>query len=137
MAYQLDFQISYRYQTTKDGISIPVVLASGNQLIECWTKLDTGAEYCLFQRRVADALGLDVESGDPKWMGTLTGSLLSYGHEVSIQTFDLVFDATVYFAAEYDIPRNLLGRHGWLQMLRVGLIDHDEIIYLSAYNEAE
>jgi len=70
-------------------------------------------------------------------MRTLTGEFPSYGHEVTLQTFDFAFDAIAYFAADYDIPRNLLGRHGWLQMLRLGLIDYDETLYLSPYNEPE
>jgi len=134
MGYQLDFQIHYRYETTRDGIALPIVLSSGGRVTDCWAKLDTGAEYCLFQRSVAELIDLEVEKGEPKRLSTLTGSLLAYGHTVTLQTFDLAFDSLVYFAADYDIPRNLLGRHGWLQMLRVGLIDHDEMIYLSPYD---
>lgn len=33
------------------------------------------------------------------------------------------------------ISRNLLGQHGWLEQIRMGLIDHDEILYVSPYNE--
>lgn len=137
MAHQLNFKLRYRYQTTKDGISIPTVLTVGDRSIECDAKLDPGAQYCVFQRRLADALGLDLESGHFMRMGALVGEFTSYGHEVTLQTFDFVSDSMVYFAAEYDIPRNLLGRHGWLQMLRLGLIDYDETLYLSSYNEPE
>jgi hypothetical protein len=134
MTHNLTFKLGYRYETAKDGISIPTLLTVGERFIECDAKLDTGAEYCLFQRKVAEALGLDLEQGSPLRMGTLTSSFLAYGHEVTLQTFDLAFDSLVYFAADYDIPRNLLGRHGWLHLLRVGLIDYDEMIYLSPYH---
>jgi hypothetical protein len=137
MVHQLDFQIYYRYETTREGIALPVVLSYGKRITDCWAKLDTGAEYCLFQRSVAELLDLEVDKGEPKRMNTLTGSLLAYGHTVTLQTFETSFDSLVYFAADYDIPRNLLGRHGWLQMLRIGLIDHDEMIYLSPYHNLE
>lgn len=137
MPHQLNFKMSYRYQSLKGGIVIPAVLTVGELSVDCDAKIDTGAEYCLFERDVGEALELDLESGHPLKMVTLSGSIPTYGHEVTLQTFDFHFDVMVYFAAEYGTSRNFLGRHGWLQMLRVGLIDHDEIIYLSAYNEAE
>jgi hypothetical protein len=33
------------------------------------------------------------------------------------------------------LPRNLLGKLGWLQQIRFGLVDYDEMIYLSDYND--
>ncbi len=43
--------------------------------------------------------------------------------------------STVYFAEYYGLPRNLLGKFGWLQQIRFGLVDYDEMIYLSDYND--
>jgi hypothetical protein len=133
MAQHLGFDIEYHYSSTKGGILIPVALAVGDTFVESEARVDTGAEHYLFERDVADALGLEVEGGRPMRMRTLTGSLLSFGHEVTLQTFDLSFFVTVYFAQDYGLARNLLGRQGWLQLVHIGLRDYEETLYLSAY----
>jgi hypothetical protein len=40
----------------------------------------------------------------------------------------------VYFAADEHIKKNLLGRIGWLDRVRIGLIDYDHEIYLGPYD---
>jgi hypothetical protein len=40
----------------------------------------------------------------------------------------------VYFFADERINKNLLGRTGWLDRIRLGLIDHDCELYVAAYN---
>jgi hypothetical protein len=59
MSHQLDFKISYQYQSAKGGVSIPITLTVGSRAVECFAKIDTGSEYCLFQRKLADKLLLD------------------------------------------------------------------------------
>ncbi|MCI0388584.1 MAG: hypothetical protein MOB07_07435 [Acidobacteria bacterium] len=56
-----------------------------------------------------------------------------YGHFVTLESLGMEFDAVVYFAKDQGFNRNLLGRHGWLQQLRIGLIDYDGLLYLSRY----
>jgi len=41
----------------------------------------------------------------------------------------------VYFFAESGIARNVLGRRGWLDRLRFGLVDYDQAIYIAEYNK--
>ena len=47
----------------------------------------------------------------------------------------LEFDSVVYFFADAGIRRNALGQRGWLDRLRLGLVDHDQVVYLAGYNE--
>jgi hypothetical protein len=135
MSHQLDFKISYQYQSTKGGLSIPTTITIGQPTVECFAKIDTGSEYCLFQRKLADKLSLDLESGHLLTMETLTGVFKAYGHEVTLITLGLAFEVTVYFAADYGLSRNLLGRNGWLQQVNLGLCDYEEMLYLSPYDE--
>jgi len=44
-------------------------------------------------------------------------------------------NALVYFYEEPAIARNVLGRSGWLDRVRLGLVDYDSLLYLSAYDE--
>ncbi|MGH9898970.1 MAG: hypothetical protein ACRD4L_08995 [Pyrinomonadaceae bacterium] len=135
MAFQLSFQSRHKYSTRDSGLTVRTILSNGMQLVHCVASVDTGASVCLFQRELADILHLDLESGHLIRLSTLVGPLLAFGHEIVLQTFDLAFQTTVYFSANYGQERNLLGRFGWLQQVRLGIIDYDEDLYLGAYND--
>ena len=97
-------------------------------------KLDTGSDLCVFNRVYADLLDFKLERGRARRIRTAAGSFLAYGHEVKISVKDLEWDATVYFAEPVDFPVNVVGRSGFLDHLRLGLIDYDRILYLADYN---
>ena len=130
----LRFQHTFSYPLNRSGIIVPAFLSSGALETEVLAKVDIGAEVCLFERNVALALDLDVESGEPMWLETLTGNFLAYGHEVTLTIFEMSFVLTVYFAANDSINRNLLGR-SWLRLTRMGVVDYEGKLYLSAYDE--
>ncbi len=58
----------------------------------------------------------------------------AYGHEVEIDVLGIVTQSVVYFFAEPSIRKNVLGRSGWLDRVRLGLVDHDRELYLAAYD---
>ena len=132
MAYQLNFTVRYKYNSAEVGITIPVALKTGNLIAEVEAKLDTGAEPCIFQREIADLLGLELAAGIPLRMGSLAGTLPTFGHRVVIQAFDFSFESTVYFAAIYGLPRNLLGRRGFLEHLDFGLTLSSDTAYFNS-----
>ncbi len=45
------------------------------------------------------------------------------------------FSYDLYFPAYQQIPRNLLGRQGFLQRLRFGLDDYEGFVYLSHHDD--
>jgi hypothetical protein len=47
----------------------------------------------------------------------------------------LEWQAVVYFAAEKEFEVNLVGRVGFLDRLRVGVVDYEQLLYLGAYDE--
>jgi len=118
-----------------DAIIIPVILRLGNAAARTDAYLDTGATFCVFKRSLAEPLGLEVETGEPIRLSTVTGSFDAYGHTVTLETLGYSFDVTVYFAAHESFSRNVLGRRGWLDHLRLGLIEYDSKLYLSRYSE--
>ena len=97
-------------------------------------KLDTGSDLCVFNRIYADLLNLELESGTAQSIRTASGSFLTYGHELKISVKDLEWEATVYFAEPADFPVNVVGRKGFLDHLRLGVIDYDQVLYLADYN---
>lgn len=135
MSFQLNFSHRHKYQYLEAGITLDVVLSYGGNEFQCKAKVDIGAQYCLFSREVGELLGIDVENGVRQDFRTLTGALTAFGHELTIGTLGELFHTTVYFAKEYNLPRNLLSRQGWLQLVRLAIIDYDEELYLNLYND--
>jgi len=135
MSYQLTFAERFVYDATESGITVPTILTSGARSVHADAKIDTGSQFCIFAREIGERLGLDIESGLPKEMGTLVGQMTTFGHEVTLETFGFLFSTVVFFAQQRKLPRNLLGRAGWLQMIRLAVIDYDREIYLSLYDD--
>lgn len=133
MAHQLTFALRETYDTRLEGITIEARLVSAEHSVICQAKIDTGGQVCLFMREIAETLSIDVDTGHRRAFNTLGGSLIAYGHNVRLQTLGLEFDSLIYFAADYGLPRNLLGREGWLQKVRLAIIDYDSALYLSPY----
>ena len=79
-------------------------------------------------------LNLDIEAGEPITFQTASGRVRTFGHTVGIEVLNLKFESMVYFFADEEIEKNLLGRSGWLDRVRFGLIDYDRKFYLSAYD---
>lgn len=135
MSHQLAFNLLHEYDPTQSGIDVEVVLRVAGVSQRIAAKLDTGATFCIFQREYGEALGFEIESGQPEWIGAATGAFLVYGHPVTLAALGLQFDVIAYFAARYDFSRNVLGRYGWLQQVRIGLVDYEGKLYVSAYDD--
>lgn len=135
MSFPLNFAQRYQYDSLEAGITLDTILRYGNEEFQCKAKVDTGAQYCLFKREIGEVLGIEIESGIKRDLGTLRGPLTTFGHELTLGTLGFFFDTTVYFAKDEGLPRNLLGRHGWLMLLRLAIIDYDAEIYLSRYDD--
>jgi hypothetical protein len=135
MSETLEFALSYDYDTLQLGITVPVTLKFGANSRDFSAKIDTGAAHCVFERRHAVRLGIDVESGESLKFGTPTGSFEAYGHELTVSVLGIETVSTVYFAAEEFFTRNVLGRQGWLDRIKLGLVDYEGKLFLSSYNE--
>lgn len=133
MAQSLRFDVSYNYAPA-DGIEVPIELRVGERKVELLARLDTGSAHCIFERRYADALGLDIESGRPQRFRTMAGSFVAWEHEVILHTFGIEFSAVVFFAHEPEFNRSFVGRSGWLNRLRIAIVDYDRLLLLSAYD---
>lgn len=135
MDYQLHFSDRHTYDSRPEGITIPVALKAGGIKVELLAKIDTGASDCLFERSYGEALGLRIEAGIRETYSTANSRFEAYGHEISIQVLDIETTATAYFFADPSIERNVLGRRGWLDRLRFGLVDYEQVVYIAGYNE--
>lgn len=132
---RLTFEREYAYNIEADGIELPVALSTLNETIELLAKLDTGATNCIFAREVGEALGFHIESGEIRRFSTATGSFTTYGHGVTLRCLGVEVDTEVYFAVDLDFQRNVLGRRGWLEQVRLALIDYERRLFVSPYSK--
>lgn len=135
MTENINFDELYFYDTLKKGITVPVYLKYDGQITDLKAKIDTGAENCIFERKHGELLGIEIESGELQTFSTATSNFLTYAHEVTINVLDVETVSTVYFAKEESFTRNVLGRQGWLDRVKLGLIDYEGKLFLSEYNK--
>jgi predicted aspartyl protease len=133
MPVSLAFDAAHHYADALDGIEVPITLCIGRQSVDLLAKLDTGAAHCIFERKYAEMLGVDVDSGRLQRFRTVAGSFVAYQHEVTIQTLGIEFSAAVFFAQDSTFNRNFLGRSGWLDRLRIAIVDYDRLLFMSPY----
>lgn len=133
MAYTLEFDNEILFNLNKTGIEVPVWLYHGDAAVSFNAKLDTGASSCIFERIHGEMLGLEIENGMPERFSTNVGSFMTFGHLVTVAVADLEIESTVFFYAEDAFKRNVLGRNGWLNKLKIGIIDYDGKLFLSRY----
>ena len=134
LTHNLNFKVEHDYSAA-EGISVLVILRHGQDRVSFDADVDTGSTFCIFNRGHAETLGLDVESGSPTRFKTVTGSFDAYGHALTLETLGYSFDVTVYFAAHESFTRNVLGRRGWLEQVRLGIVEYESKLHLSRYSE--
>ncbi|HEY6329354.1 MAG TPA: aspartyl protease family protein [Blastocatellia bacterium] len=135
MAHNLSFQTKHNYDTTRSGITVPVELAFGGNVVQVDAKLDTGASFSIFERAYAEILGSNLEDGERSEVSTANSRFAVFGHWLTVTTLEFRFDAIVYFATDETIRRSVLGRRGFIDRLRIGLVEHNGELYVSMFDD--
>ena len=133
MSEILEFDILHQYSLYKVGITVEAILNNGSLRVDVEAKIDTGSTYCVFERYHGEGLNLDIESGMPIDVGTATGSFRAFGHELTLTVLDIETVSTVYFAESDSFDRNVLGRIGWLDRVKFGLIEQEGKLFLREF----
>jgi hypothetical protein len=129
----LEFDADLQYEETSAGILVPVRLIHGDRSVELRARLDAGAADCLFDRSYADILGLSGP-GIERQYRTVTGSFSAHGHEVTIDTLGLQWPALVFFHAMGNPAHAFVGRRGWLDRVRLGIVHYEQRLFLGQYS---
>lgn len=132
--HQIEFNTVHSYGSDQEGISVPVILKAGEYSVRLAASIDTGATFCIFRNELAEALGLDQANATLKRFRTANSSFEAFGFEVEVSVLGVTTFSTVYFFADASINKNVLGRVGWLDRVRLALVDHDATIYLAPYD---
>ncbi len=131
----LEFNVLHEYSLFKVGITIEAILNKNSLRVDVEAKIDTGSTYCIFERHHGEGLDLDIEGGTLVDISTATGSFRAYGHELTLTVLGIETVSTVYFAESDYFDRNVLGRIGWLDRVKLGLIDQEGKLFLSKYRK--
>lgn len=135
MSEIIEFDITHNYSPFEVGITVKTILAKGDLSVDVESKIDTGSTYCIFERHHGEGLNLDIENGMLIQIGTPTGSFRAFGHELTLSVLGIETVSTVYFAESDYFDRNVLGRIGWLDRVKLGLIDRENKLFLSEYKK--
>lgn len=101
--------------------------------------LDTGAEYSVLAREIAQAVGLTEADGEIIQMGHRLGStpgkLVRANLElVADEGSSLVIDSIVFIPEDgWPANRNFIGYTGFLELVRIGLDPQQNNIYFGGY----
>lgn len=137
MSEKLNFAVRHEYGALDGtGIVVPVTLSVGGRTVRVLPKLDTGATYCIFESAHGEALRLNIEDGTPVPIRLAKGDPFTvFGHNVRLECFEWEYNTMVYFAADPEFKRNVLGRIGWMPQFRFAIIEHDAVLHLSHYDD--
>ncbi len=136
MTYRLEFSTLLKIALDENGLIVPLTISAPIKDRQIQAYFDSGATYTVLPRWLGDDLGFDVESGTPTNLRTGSGVMQTYLHYTTFFLGELSFgDVPVCIAKYHDFNRCLLGREGWLQAVRFGLVTYDNQMYLSLYDE--
>ena len=62
----------------------------------------------------------------------MNGNFEPFGHEIEVPGVRTY--STVYFFADIAVNKNVLGRIGWMDRVRLGIVEHDSMVYLAPYD---
>ena len=91
-------------------------------------------QHCLFERAYGEGLEIDLEQGDRIAFHTANSRFEAFGHEIILSVLGVEFVSTVYFFADPEIDKNVLGRNGWLDRVQLGIVDYEQKLYLASYD---
>ena len=131
----IEFDVVEEYNIFKVGIPIDTNLKLGDRKLDVIARIDTGSTFSVFNRYFGEQLGVESETGLDIKIGTATGSFGAFGHELTLTVLGLEFISTVYFAESANFDRNVLGRTGFLDRVKFGLIEPEGKVFLSRYTD--
>jgi len=135
VSWQITYRHRYAFDPKQPGVTLPVSLFANDRVETTEAAIDTGSTLCVFRREIAEWLNITVEEGIEDHVNAMGTVIRVYGHEVRMVVGEMTLDLFVYFPSFQNIPRNLLGRQGFLQRLRFGLDDYEGFVYLSHYGD--
>jgi hypothetical protein len=118
---------------------LTLLLEKGGAIVPVKAVLDSGAEVSLFDRTVADDLGITVEDGFPVPISGIGGQEKAYAHLLTMTVTDGTETVTFPCRALFkeNVHRNLIGREDFFEMFRITLAWNERYIHLDPVLDPE
>ena len=133
----LEFDAELHYEESSAGILVRIRLSHGNRSVELRARLDTGAADCIFDESYAELLGLTdsgvPEARSPEAISDRGWFVQGSRHEVTVQTLGLEWTAMVFLQARGNPGHAFVGRRGWLDRIRLGIVHYEQRLLLGHY----
>ena len=135
MSWHLTYRHRYVFDPKQPGVTLPVSLFANGLVETTEAAIDSGSTLCVFKREIAEWLNIPIEQGIEDQVNAMGTVIRVYGHEVRMVIGEMTLDLFVYFPAFQNIPRNLLGRQGFLQRMLFGLDDYEGVVYFGYHSD--
>lgn len=101
---------------------IPLRVTIGSRSVQYEVLLDSGADFCIFDGDIADALGIDTHAGEPLSFGGIqqAAHIVAFLHTVTLEIGGHAVQSHIGFS--YDIAKNgygILGQRGFFDQFMV------------------
>lgn len=96
--------------------------------------VDSGAEYCMFDAQIGQAMGLIIKEGDSVDLKGADGSVFkAYLHDVRYQVGGYGRSARIAFTYHMAPGTGILGREGFFNFFRVEFDHRNKKVHLTPY----
>ena len=134
-AIECPYRIKQNWGTKRPVLKIRVRNRNRRRVIRSqriWALVDSGADFCVFPRWLADDLGLYWSAGERRPVTTAGGTAEAYEHIIHIELYDYPrheFTTPARFLA-HDMELGLLGQRGFFENFHVTLDQSAEKFWL-------
>ena len=95
-----------------------------NKSVRLLALIDTGADYTIFPRTIAQKLNIPMENGKIKILEGAGGTILARVHPVKINIAGIKIKTVACFSEKNDVPEQILGRLDILNHFKLVLDKH-------------
>ena len=110
---------------------MPVILSIGEEAIGLTARVDTGFTFCVSTRLRRSARNR-YRKRSARAFGTVTGGFNAFGHALTLNT--LGYSLNVMSLRNSLSPETFSAARGWLDQVRLGLVEYEGKLYLAGYD---
>lgn len=114
---------------------IRIILKSKNTFIVYQALIDSGADYCIFSKEVAQALNIKLSKRKVSFKGVAKEKVYGYWGEVDIGVGEISYKLKAIFAEISDFGHGILGQKGFFEYFDVRLNYQKQIIEVESIGE--
>ncbi len=134
--------MKFRYKKLRQGLLrpiIPVGVSYRGKTITQEVLIDSGADICIFDAEIGEAIGIDIESGEVHEVGGVTGEKQPYfSHVVTMTVGGWPYTIEVGFSRHLaKMGHGLVGQKGFFEQFKVQFDLQKEEIELKPHQMVE